>query len=51
MQRGFIGEIRVTVMLAINSFSFAAVSAVTASIYPAWKASRLPIVDALRHSR
>jgi len=51
MQRGFIGEIRVTVMLAINSFTFAAVSAVTASIYPAWKASRLAIVDALRHSR
>jgi putative ABC transport system permease protein len=51
MQRGFIGEIRVTSTLAINSFAFAAISAAAASIYPAWKASRLLIVDALRHSR
>jgi putative ABC transport system permease protein len=51
MQRGFIGEIRVTAMIALNSFAFAALSAVFASIYPAWKASRIPIVDALRHSR
>ena len=51
MQRGFIGEIRVTLTLAFNSFAFASVSAIAASIYPAWKASRLPIVDALRHSR
>jgi putative ABC transport system permease protein len=51
MQRGFIGEIRITAILAFNSFAFAALSAVAASIYPAWKASRLTIVDALRHSR
>ena len=51
MQRGFIGEIRVTAMIALNSFAFAVLSAVFASIYPAWKASRIPIVDALRHSR
>jgi putative ABC transport system permease protein len=51
MQRGFVGEIRVTLMLVINSFAFAAVSAAAASIYPAWKASRLGIVDALRQNR
>lgn len=51
MNRGFTGEILVTWPLAANAFALALVTTMLASIYPAWKASRLVIVDALRHNR
>jgi putative ABC transport system permease protein len=37
--------------LAAGSFLIAVATAVLASAYPSWKASRLAIVDALRHNR
>jgi len=43
--------ILVTWRLAAGAFAIAIATTVAASIYPAWKASRLAIVDALRHSR
>jgi putative ABC transport system permease protein len=51
MDKGFTGEIRVTWPLALSTFLLALVTTTLASVYPAWKASRLEIVNALRHSR
>jgi putative ABC transport system permease protein len=51
MSHGFTAEILVNQTLAIEGFLLAAFTAIGASIYPAIKASRLNIVDALRHNR
>jgi putative ABC transport system permease protein len=51
MAQGFTAEIMVTWPMAIQAFALAVITTVVASVYPAWKASRLEIVDALRHNR
>jgi putative ABC transport system permease protein len=51
MARGYLAQILVTPSLAVNAVLIAIVASVLASLYPAWKVSRLPIVDALRHNR
>jgi len=51
MARGFIGEILVTPSLAWQAMLLATLTALIASIHPAWRASRMVIVDALRHGR
>lgn len=51
MAHGYTAEIRVDVALAIDAFVLALGSTLVASLYPAWKASRMTIVDALRHNR
>ncbi len=51
MARGYIGEILVSPGLALDAFLLAFVTTLLASILPAWKASRMNIVDALRHQR
>ncbi len=51
MAHGFIGQIRVTPTLALEAFALAVAATLLASLYPAWKASRLVIVDALRTNR
>jgi putative ABC transport system permease protein len=48
---GVTAEILVTWKIAIDAFVLAVATTLIASIYPAWKASRKQIVDALRHSR
>lgn len=48
---GYYAEIILTVRIAAGAFVLAIVATVLASVYPAVKASRLPIVDALRHNR
>ncbi len=47
---GFTGEIIVTWPLTLGSFVLAVVTTTLSAVYPAWKASRLEIVDALRHN-
>ena len=47
---GYSAKILLTPRLAIWSAILALLPATLASLYPAWKASRLPIVDALRHN-
>jgi len=51
MDRALTGQIRVTPGLAFESLVLAVTTTLIASVYPAWKASRLVIVDALRHNR
>jgi putative ABC transport system permease protein len=51
MARGFVGQIRVTWGLAGDAITLALVTTLLAGLYPAWKASRMQIVDALRHAR
>lgn len=51
MKRGYNGEIMLTWSLVAGTWLLAVASTVLASFYPAWKASRLVIVDALRHGR
>ena len=49
--RGFRAGMILSASLVANAFGIAACTAVLAAIYPAWKASRTIIVDALRHNR
>jgi putative ABC transport system permease protein len=51
MARGFVGEVRLTAWLLFDAMFLALLTAVVASLYPAWKGSRLVIVDALRQNR
>jgi putative ABC transport system permease protein len=48
---GYLGEIMVSWKLVLSAFLLAMTTTVIAGLYPAWKASRLVIVDALRHNR
>jgi putative ABC transport system permease protein len=48
---GYSGEILITWKLAAGAFVLAVGTTALASVYPAWKGSRLIIVDALRHNR
>ena len=51
MARGFVGEILITGSLVLDAVVLALVTTLIASAYPAWKASRMNVVDALRHNR
>lgn len=51
MASGYTAEIMVTWPLALQAFALAVSTTLVASLFPAWKASRMNIVDSLRHSR
>jgi putative ABC transport system permease protein len=51
MARGYIGHILINPSLAGEALILALVTTLIASIMPAWKASRMNIVDALRHNQ
>ncbi len=51
MARGFLGQILVVPQLAFDALILALVTTFLASVMPAWKASRMNIVDALRHNQ
>lgn len=50
MEEGYTAEIRVTWPVLANAFAVAWVTTALAGLYPAWKASRLNIINALRHN-
>ena len=50
MEEGYTGEIRITWPVLANAFAIAFVTTALAGLYPAWKASRLNIINALRHN-
>lgn len=51
MTQGYKGEILVSWRLISGAMELALGTTLVASIYPAWKASRMVIVDALRYNR
>jgi putative ABC transport system permease protein len=48
---GFMGGVLVTWPMCLQAFIVAVGTTLLASLYPAWKASRMQIVDSLRHNR
>jgi putative ABC transport system permease protein len=48
---GYRAEILLSLPIILDAFALALASAAIAGAYPAWKASRMPIVDALRFNR
>ncbi|ARO86995.1 ABC transporter permease [Nitrosospira lacus] len=50
MTEGYTGEIRITLSVMMHAFLIAFVTTSLAGLYPAWKASRLQIINALRHN-
>lgn len=51
MARGYTGAIRITFPLAADALLLAFLTTLAASAFPSWRASRMNIVDALRHQR
>jgi putative ABC transport system permease protein len=51
MSRGFIAGINITPTIIFEALLLALSTTFIASLYPSWRASRLMIVDALRHNR
>jgi len=51
MESDFTGEVTVTLGLALDALLLGAIVTLIASVLPAWKASRMVIVDALRSQR
>jgi len=50
MEEGYTGEIRIIPEILISAFMIPLTTTALAGLYPAWKASRMQIVDALRHN-
>jgi putative ABC transport system permease protein len=50
MEEGFTAELLITWDVLASAFLVAFLTTALAGLYPAWKASRLQIVDALRHN-
>ncbi len=51
MSRGFTASVLITPRIIGEALLLAIITTLLASIYPAWRASRLVVVDALRHNR
>jgi putative ABC transport system permease protein len=49
MSEGFIGRVLLTPVSTLEAALLALLTATAAAVYPAWRAGRIPIVDALRH--
>jgi putative ABC transport system permease protein len=49
--QGYDARIMLTPSLVVGAFALAVIATAIAGLYPAWRAARTPIVDALRHNR
>jgi putative ABC transport system permease protein len=50
MEEGYRGEIRATSTVLATAFGIAFTTTLLAGIYPSWKASKMQIINALRHN-
>lgn len=50
MEEGYTGKIKITLSVMMNAFLVTFITTALAGLYPAWKASRLQIINALRHN-
>jgi len=48
---GYIADVLITVPIIVEALLIAIATSTLASLYPSWKASRMVIVDAIRHNR
>ncbi len=48
--KAILGRIRITLSVLMTAFLIAFITTRLAGLYPAWKASRLEIINALRHN-
>jgi putative ABC transport system permease protein len=48
--RGFMVQVLVVPTVLVQAFRLSVITAVLASLYPAWRAARLDVVEALRHA-
>jgi len=51
METGYTGEIMMSWHLVAGALSLAIITTLLGSLYPAWKASNMKVVDALRYNR
>jgi putative ABC transport system permease protein len=51
LSRGYLANVLITPALLFQSLIVAIVTTAAATLYPAWRVSRVPIVDALRKNR
>lgn len=51
LTRGYIAHVLLTPGIAIEAMLIAILTTTLASLYPAWKASRMVIVDSIRHNK
>jgi putative ABC transport system permease protein len=51
LTRGYIARVLFTAPIILEAPVLAIATTVLASLYPAWKASRMVIVDAIRYNR
>lgn len=51
LTRGYVAHVLLTPAIIIEAVLIAILTTTLASLYPAWKASRMMIVDAIRHSK
>lgn len=51
LTRGYVARVLVTAPIVMEALLVAVATTTLASLYPAWRASRMVIVDAIRHNR
>lgn len=51
LTRGYIARVQISTPIVVEALLIAVATTVLASLYPSWRASRMVIVDAIRHNR